>query len=251
LELNWTTFVLEIINFLVLVWILKRFLYRPVLAAIRQRQEKIEQKLDEAAKLKTEGTDLQQQYEGRLQEWDREKQQAQDTLQQEIQAERIKKIEQLKNDLASEREKVAVIDERHRVEAEEQYQQIAHAQGARFAARLLSAAAGPELELRLFDLMLQTFDQLDEEQLSTLRDNCKSSANKVSVISAFPLSQVQKKQLRDKLSELSKQAVDLDYTQDPALIAGLRLIIGAWVLHLNIQDDLKDFSGLSHEIPVN
>ncbi len=251
MELNWTTFVLEIINFLVLVWILKRFLYRPVLAAIRQRQEKIEQKLDEASKLKVEGTDLQQQYEGRLQDWDREKQQARDSLQQEIQAERIKKIEQLKNDLTSEREKVAVIDQRHRVEAEEQYQQIAHAQGARFAASLLSAAAGPELELRLFDLMLQTFDQLDEEQLTTLRDNCKSSENKVSVISAFPLSHAQKKQLQEKLSELNNQAVALDYTQDLAIIAGLRLIIGAWVLHLNIQDDLKDFAGLSHEIPVN
>ena len=29
---DWTTFGLEIINFLALLWILKRFLYRPVLA---------------------------------------------------------------------------------------------------------------------------------------------------------------------------------------------------------------------------
>jgi F-type H+-transporting ATPase subunit b len=71
------------------------------------------------------------------------------------------------------------------------------------------------------------------------------------VISAFPLSNAQKKQLQEKLSELNNQAVDLDYTQDLAIIAGLRLIVGAWVLHLNIQDDLKDFAGLSHEIPVN
>ena len=32
MELDWTTFVLEIVNFLVLVWILQRYLYRPVLA---------------------------------------------------------------------------------------------------------------------------------------------------------------------------------------------------------------------------
>ena len=37
MQLNWSTFVLEIINFLILVWVLKRFLYKPVLAAIAQR----------------------------------------------------------------------------------------------------------------------------------------------------------------------------------------------------------------------
>ena len=37
MELNWTTFALEAVNFMVLVWILKRFLYKPVLAAIAQR----------------------------------------------------------------------------------------------------------------------------------------------------------------------------------------------------------------------
>jgi F-type H+-transporting ATPase subunit b len=33
-ELNWTTFVLEILNFLVLVWLLKHFFYQPVKGVI-------------------------------------------------------------------------------------------------------------------------------------------------------------------------------------------------------------------------
>ena len=38
MELDWTTFILEIINFLVLVWILHRFLYQPVMNVIAQRR---------------------------------------------------------------------------------------------------------------------------------------------------------------------------------------------------------------------
>ena len=38
MELNWTTFSLEIINFLALLWILKRFLYQPVRATLAQRR---------------------------------------------------------------------------------------------------------------------------------------------------------------------------------------------------------------------
>ena len=37
--LDTTTFVLEIVNFLILLWLLNRFLYRPVQAAIARRQQ--------------------------------------------------------------------------------------------------------------------------------------------------------------------------------------------------------------------
>jgi F-type H+-transporting ATPase subunit b len=246
-ELNWTTFVLEIINFLVLVWILKRFLYRPVLAALKRRQDNIEQKLDEATKLKAEGSALEQQYQSRMADWDREKRQAGDALHQEIQSLRIKKLEELEQELTSEREKVAVIDQRHQTEIQQQYQHNAHQQGAKFAARLLSAVAGPELQQRLFDLLLKTLDQLDQEQLSKLRDNCRSTENKISIISALALSGAHKKQLEEKLSELCERPIEPEYQQDPRLIAGLRLIFGAWVLHLNIEDELKGFADLIHE----
>ena len=48
MELSWPTFFLEIINFLVLVWILKRFLYKPVLEAIAHRKAVIDKTLVDA-----------------------------------------------------------------------------------------------------------------------------------------------------------------------------------------------------------
>ena len=247
MELNWTTFILEIINFLVLVWILKKFLYRPVQAALKQRQQTIDQKLDEATRLKAESSALEQQYQSRMAEWDREKQQAKDALHDEIQSLRTIKLEQLEQELAGEKEKATVNRQRHETELQQKYQQLAHRHGARFAASLLSAVAGPELDQRLFDLLLDSLEKLDQAQLSKLRGNGSSAENNISIISASALSSAQKKQLGEKLSELCQQPVEPEYQQDPGLIAGLRLIFGDWVLHLNIADELKGFADLIHE----
>jgi len=247
LELNWSTFLLEIINFLVLVWILKRFLYRPVLSMLEKRREKIEQSLNEATDRHTQAMALEQQYQGRLDEWELEKQQLRDALQQEIQNERTQKLELLQTELAREHEKTAVIEQRHQAETLRQYQQNSHEQGARFAARLLNTVAGPELESRLFELLMKTFDELDDEHLTILRNACQISADNITVTSAYALSDEQGPQLEQKLCTLCKQSVNINYMQDPKLLAGLRICIGAWVLRINLQDELSGFVELAHE----
>jgi len=76
MDLSWSTFVLEIINFLVLVWILKRFLYKPVLDVIARRRAGIEKSMADAEALHADAEKLQEQYEDRLAVWDQERLQA-------------------------------------------------------------------------------------------------------------------------------------------------------------------------------
>ena len=247
MELDWSTFILEIINFLVLVWILKRFLYRPITTALRQRQEKIAAKLDEAERLESESSALQQKYENRLQEWEREKQQARDELQEEIRKEKHARLQQLEAELADERKKAATVDERRRSEDRQRDLQNAHLQGAKFAARLLETAAGPDTEARLFELLLRTFDEMSETRRNDLRARCAASANRVTVTSAFPMQPQQIEKLQRALSTEATSAIQIEHRRDPELIAGFRLTIDALVLHLNLQDELQDFANLLHE----
>ena len=51
MEFDITTFLLEIVNFLILIWILQRLFYKPVLAVINRRKQHIDQTLSEAQKL--------------------------------------------------------------------------------------------------------------------------------------------------------------------------------------------------------
>src|ERR1700683_1776942 len=52
--IDWFTVAAQAVNFLLLVWLLKRFLYKPVLAAIDEREKRIAMQIQDAEKKKAE-----------------------------------------------------------------------------------------------------------------------------------------------------------------------------------------------------
>ena len=54
MPIDWFTVVAQAINFLILVWLLKRFLYKPILHAIDEREKGIAAQLAEAEAKKAE-----------------------------------------------------------------------------------------------------------------------------------------------------------------------------------------------------
>lgn len=244
MELNWSTFLLEIFNFLVLVWILKRFLYRPVTEALEKRREKIELSLSEAESHHAQAIALEQEYKNRLNDWALEKQQLREKLLEEIQTEKAQKLEQLQTELEREREKAAVIDSHHQADAIKQMQKNAHQQAARFASKLLKGVASEALEAGLFELLIKTFEELDESTKKILRKACNASSDSITLSSAYDLSAVKKQQLEQTIAALAERPMNVNYIQDSSLIAGFRITIGAWVLGINLQDELLGFAEL-------
>jgi len=52
MSIDWVTVAAQLVNFLVLVWLLKRFLYRPILDGIDARESEIAEKMGEAARIR-------------------------------------------------------------------------------------------------------------------------------------------------------------------------------------------------------
>ena len=73
MDFDWTTFILEMINFLILIWILKHFLYQPVLNIIDKRRAGIDQALAQAKRTEEEAEALKQKNEQFLVAWENEK----------------------------------------------------------------------------------------------------------------------------------------------------------------------------------
>jgi F-type H+-transporting ATPase subunit b len=245
-ELNWSTFVLEIVNFLVLVWILKRFLYRPVLDVIARRRAGIEQTLVEAKTLKAEAGEMGLRYEGRLAEWEREREDARKQLAQELDTERGRRLLALETELAQERERDQSARERREAEAMREMEGRALAQGATFAGRLLRQAAGPDLEARLVDMAVADLRRLPEADLARLRERWGEHSDAATVASAHPLSEARRQALTEAVAAATGRAVRLSFFEQPELVAGLRITLGAWVLEANLQAELRGFAELSH-----
>ena len=255
MELNSSTFILEIINFLVLVWILKRFFYKPVLDVIARRKAGIEETLAKAELRQNEAQQLQQQYEDRLSDWQQEKQQAQRTLETSLQKERQRQMSALQLDLEAERQKEKVLIQRKLQNEAQQVIETALQQGAQFASHLLSAVAGPELEKLLVNLLLEQLEDLpakQREQLRSININGAESdstyaINDATITSAYPLDSTTRQALERACKENLSVNGEFIYQQDPAIIAGLRINIAAWVLAGNLQDELAGFVGFNHD----
>jgi F-type H+-transporting ATPase subunit b len=244
-ELSWTTFILEIINFLVLVWILKRFFYKPVLDVIARRRAGIEKTMTDAQTLHTQAEKLQEQYEGRLADWDKERQQARESLARELETEHNRKMEELHAALEQEREKAGVAEARRQADAVRKMEASALSQGARFATRLLEQASGPQLQARLVQLLITELSQLPAEQAATLRNHYGNMPEAIVVASAYPLADDQRQRLEQSLASLTVSNAAMRFEQDPELVAGIQVTIGAWVLAANIRDELKGFVELA------
>lgn len=247
MELSWTTFILEIINFLVLIWILKRFLYKPVLDVIARRRTSIEQSLNDAKKVHAEAEDLQHKYEGRLAEWEDEQQLAREALSEKLEQERTRQLSTLQEELEQEREKYHAAAQRRLEDTRQQIEQTAMEHGGQFATRLLESASGPETESRLTELLITEMSQLSEERINNLRNHAGNNIETIEVTSAYPIPDDQRQRLKQALGTIIHGKPVINFNQDETLIAGLRIHLGAWVLGLNVRDELKGFMDILHD----
>ena len=246
MELNWSTFLLEIINFLVLVWILKHFLYKPVLDVIARRRAGIEERLAKAQHLHDEADKLKTEYDNRLVDWEHERQQAKDNLSQELNEERARQLEQLHVTLEQEQNKAKVSQLQQQAKTARAVEYQALQQSAQFATRLLNQASGPELEARLIDLLLENLSNLSQDQITTLNSQWGRQPESIMVASVYPLPESQRINMEMALKKLTGSAISVQYKQDSELLAGLNITIGAWVLQANIRDELKGFTEFAY-----
>lgn len=67
IELNYTL-IIQAINFFVLLWVLNRFLYKPILNVLEERGRKTAGTMKDAAKLEADASEMLQNYESGLRE---------------------------------------------------------------------------------------------------------------------------------------------------------------------------------------
>lgn len=243
MKFDWTTFALEALNFLILVWLLKRFFYRPVLAVIEARRAETAKTMADAEAVRSAGEALKSQYQAHLAEVDKERAAAKAQLDKEIVAERARRLSALDVEIAEERSRRDALEARERSDLELTMERKAMAIAARFAARLLERLAGPDLEAKLADLALSELDAAGPDKLEALRTALREAGGTIKVVSAYPLDDARRAAFTRTLSALAGQELAPKFIDDAVLKAGVCIMAGSWVLMANLRDELNFFTG--------
>lgn len=248
MNLDATTFALEVLNFLVLVWLLKRFLYKPVLDVIERRRSEDEKTVAAARALRAQADALKTQYEARLANAAQDRERALAKLDGEIAAERARRLAAIQVEAQADRERRQALDARDVERRDAERDRRAVRMGARFASRLLERLAGPELEGRIVELALADLRTLTDEQRQGLQQALAAPDPGVEVTSAHALAPAQRLALTQALADLAGSPVEPTFATDASLKAGLRVRAGAWLLKASLVDELAFFEGtVPHE----
>lgn len=245
MQLDATSFVLQLINFVVLVWILHRFLYKPVLEAIDRRRALIEKSMADARGIREAAEGLHAQLEGRLAEWERERVKARAALETEIAALRVKGLEEVARAVREERERLGALQEKRDAEWRRETERQALEQTAAFASRLLERVAGPELDARLAEVLAADLAGWPAERLDPLAQAARAAGGRVAVSSAHALGEAARARLAQALSERLRIECRPAFELDEALVAGVTVAVGPWLLQANLRDELRAFAGVA------
>lgn len=240
---NWTTFILEIINFLILIWILKRLLYKPIKKIILARKEEIQKTLDEANHTKQEAEDLQKKYAASSKEWEKEKEEKLTQLQSEMQAEKKRQEALLVAALKTEKEKSQAQEEQRIANLIVKKEKEVIINTVKFSAKFLKQFADATLENKILDLFVNTFSELPQEKIVALKNEIDHHNTVVQVKSAFPLNDEQKNKIKLIFEKtFANNNLTYNFVIDTELLAGLLVSIGSTVFDANLKNELQLFA---------
>lgn len=216
MHINWWTLALQAINVLVLVWLLSRFLYRPVVAAIAARQAAAETLLADAAAAKaqaeTEAAALKASNAALATDSERLRAQVRTAaeadgacLLEAARAEAAKVRAEAETGLTAERDAL-------RKTLETQAANLA----ADMAAKLLAALPTVAVHQAMEALTARLAEMPEPERARTF-------GGQLTLVTPAALNEADRTQCRAALAKLLPQPLDLAFDEDPALIGGCDL----------------------------
>ncbi len=236
MQIDWLTVVAQILNFLVLVWLLKRFLYRPIINAMAQREDRIAARLNAAKQrevdAETEAQEYRKKTEALKQAWEERLAEAR----AEAERERHRWLDEARHDIDRQRETWREELRREQTDFHKTLERQLTASAIRIAERALADLADARLERQVVTAFLRRLGALPEAERKTL---AKASAP-LRVSSSHELDEETRIHLRTRLREALDAAVDLEYVQDPDLACGIALVGDGHKVEWNIADYMKE-----------
>lgn len=240
--IDWFTVVAQAINFLILVWLLKRFLYQPILDAIDTREKGIAAKIADAQDKEAEAEQQREIYEKKNEAFDKQRDQYMHTVREEAKAERGKLLDearQASEDLRRRREQslkheqLSLNDEIGRRTREEVFA---------IARKILADLAGMSLEQRMTEIFVERLSKLSMAQIAELKLAFKSTTDAMQVRTAFALSAQQKKSIETVIKKMLGEQKHVDFIILPGLMSGIELSSDGRKIAWSIADYLDSLA---------
>jgi F-type H+-transporting ATPase subunit b len=230
---------LQLANFLVLVWLLHRFLYKPVLEIIAARKAATDKLIADAQAEKKAAEDLKRSLESQRAAIAQERDAALKTARDAADEERKAVLAKAHAEAETLRSEAGKAFDRERVEIVRTVGRDAARLAVSIARRLLQEAPAVSVQERLLDLVCDDVKALPADSKKHIAERVAANKNKPEVITATLLDRRAATRFAESLSAaLGARATPL-FRVDKALIAGVEVHFPFTILRRSWSEDLK------------
>ncbi len=226
MEIDWFTVGAQIVNFAILLGLLAKFLYRPILNAVESREQRIQQRIDDSQQAMREAEQRREEYRTKIEEFEAQRERAFRELQQEVEAKRADLLDGIRQDIQERRRRWI-----RRFQGEQQrfFQEYRD----RLADELfagLRQAAGDLADVRLEGQIVQKFvdelHKLDETTLDEMVESLETDADasgelSLTVETRWELASGLRDEIESAFSEVLERPVDVEFARENELLAGI------------------------------
>lgn len=237
MNINWFEIIAQMINFFILLFLLQKLLYKPVIKVMDDRQQRLRDTREKAEAKMKKADELIETYNQQLAVLENGKDKQLEMAKQEAQ----EKKEAL---LASYREEAEQKRHDYLKEVEEEQERFNQDLGAalghnavKIAEHILGSFSEEKLSEKVFDSFLKKVEAIDED---TLREDIESKEERIILISSEALTEKQQEALEQVLKEKVGTYKEMVYEVDQALIQGYELKLETLTVHTNVRKYLEE-----------
>jgi F-type H+-transporting ATPase subunit b len=237
---NLTTFVFELVNFVVLLVLLERFVYRPLRRGVAARREALAAREAEAKRLSDEAAQLKSELEARARAIDELRAAALRDASAAAADERARILEQAREDAAADRARAQHLIEAEHAASEAAVGELAIRQATALAAKLLGHLSPRALEEALLDALLT---EVEQHGAAWKREPDFPAEEGLEVTWAGQPHGPAQRRLEDTIGRVLGPGLALTHREDPSLGAGMVLRLGHRVLDASTAGHLEVVRG--------
>jgi F-type H+-transporting ATPase subunit b len=236
--IDWFTVGAQALNFIILVWLMKRFLYQPILTAIDAREAKLAAERADADAKKAEAHKERDSFQQKNAAFDAQRQAHLLEMTDAVHAERQRLLDEARQaaDLLASKRRTALADEANAL-----HQSISlrvQQEVFAIARKALADLAGVGLEERLSAAFTARLGSLDAPAHAQLAAALASTSEPAVVRSAIALTEADRATIRNALNETFSADVPVRFDTAPDLISGISLTVNGQKLAWSIADYL-------------
>lgn len=245
--IDWFTVVAQIVNFLVLVLVLWRFLYRPIIRAMSEREAIFASRLEEAERMKQEAVREAETYRHKNQELDDTREDVLAQARREAEAWREELMDKARTEINGTRARWYAAMRQEQDALLRDIRQRVGRQVHAIVRRTLADLASANLEWHLIEVFVQRLGQLDAEQRRAMAGSLRESAQEIVVRSSFEIPVEARQGITDAVREHIAEGIPLRFEMTPELICGIELRAGSHKIAWTVDDYLGSLEELVFE----